>query len=193
MSLSNRPPEPWKSFFKELDDAVNTTVRLDFIGGFVITLLYGLERPTGDVDVVELAPRAAAETMMELGIRGGPLHQKYRIYLDRVAVAVIPENYEDRLIEMYPGAYHNLHLMALDPYDLALSKLERNSQKDRDDVRFLARSVPRDLDILQERYTMELRWQLGVPKREDLTLQLWLDAIREDRGMDSAAGEQKSS
>ena len=26
--------------------------------------------------------------------------------------------------------------MALDPYDLALSKLKRNSQKDRDDVRF---------------------------------------------------------
>jgi hypothetical protein len=33
------------------------------------------------------------------------------------------------------------------PYDLALSKLERNSQKDRDDVRFLARSVPLDLDL----------------------------------------------
>jgi len=38
--------------------------------------------------------------------------------------------------------------MALDPHDLALSKLERNSQKDRDDVRFLARSIPFDLDIL---------------------------------------------
>jgi hypothetical protein len=33
---------------------------------------YGLERPTADVDVVELAPRAAAETMMELGMSGVP-------------------------------------------------------------------------------------------------------------------------
>ena len=73
--------------------------------------------------------------------------------------------------------------MALDPYDLALSKLERNSQKDRDDVRFLARSIPLDLRILQERYTSEMRWQLGLPAREDLTLQLWLEAIREDRGV----------
>jgi len=111
-------------------------------------LFYGLERPTADVDLIELAPRAAAEIMMGLGIRGGPLHQKYRIYLDRVAVAAIPEDFETRLVEMFPGAYHNLHLMALDPYDLALSKLERNSQKDRDDVRFLARSIPFDLDIL---------------------------------------------
>ena len=105
MSLSNRPPEPWNSFLKELDDAVDATVRLDCIGGFVVTLFYGLERPTADVDLIELAPRAAAEIMMGLGILGGPLHQKYRIYLDRVAVAAIPEDYENRLVEMFPGAY----------------------------------------------------------------------------------------
>jgi hypothetical protein len=81
MSSSNRPPEPWDSFFKELDEAVDTIVRIDCIGGFVVTLLHGLERPTVDVDVIELAPRAAAETLMELGIRGGPLHQKIpRLY-----------------------------------------------------------------------------------------------------------------
>jgi len=129
MSPSSRPPEPWDSFFKELDEAVDTTVRLDCIGGFVVTLLYGLERPTADIDVIELAPRAAAETMMELGIRGGPLHQKYRIYLDRVAVAAIPESYEDRLVEMFPGAYHNLHLMALDPYDLALPNSKETARR----------------------------------------------------------------
>jgi len=51
--------------------------------------------------------------------------------------------------------------------------------------------LPFDLDILQERYTTELRWQLGVPKREDLTLQLWLDAIREDRGIDHLPAEER--
>jgi hypothetical protein len=189
----SRPPEPWDSFFKELDESVDTTVRMDCIGGFVVTLFYGFGRPTADVDVIQLAPRAAAETIIGLGIRGGPLHQKHRIYLDRVAVAVVPESYENRLVEMFAGAYRHLRLMALDPYDLALSKLERNSKKDRDDVRFLARTVPLDLDILQERYSAELRWQLGVPKREDLTLQLWLDVIHEDRGMDPSSGEEKES
>jgi hypothetical protein len=71
--------------------------------------------------------------------------------------------------------------MALDSYDLVLSKLERNSQKDRDDVRFLARRVPFDLDLLQTRYATELRFQLGVPERGDLTMRLWLEMIREDR------------
>lgn len=181
MPPRNKPPEPWNSFLEELDCAVDTIVRLDCIGGFVVTQLYGLDRPTADVDVVELAPRNAAEIVMNLGVRGGSLHKKYRVYLDRVGVAKVPENYEERLIEMFSGTYRHLRLMALDPYDLALSKLERNSQKDRDDVRFLARTVPFNLDLLRSRYSTELRWQLGVPEREDLTLQLWAEMIEEDR------------
>jgi hypothetical protein len=191
MLPSSRPPEPWNSFFGELDAAVHSTARLDCIGGFVVTLLYGLERPTADVDVIELAPSDAAQTLMQLGARGGPLHEKYRIYLDRVAVAAIPESYEERLVEMFPGAYEHLHIMALDPYDLALSKLERNSQKDRDDVRFLAQRVPFDLDLLQARYATELRFQPGVPEREDLALRLWLEMIREGRNTTAAGAKRR--
>lgn len=162
---------------------VNEPVGLDCIGGFVVTQLFGLGRATADIDVVELVPRDAGQTLMELGSRGSALHSKYQVYLDRVTVAKVPENYEDRLTEMFPGAYPHLRIMALDPYDLALSKLERNSQKDRDDVRFLARITPFDLAILRDRYATELRWQLGVPEREDLTVELWIDAINEDRGL----------
>jgi len=103
------------------------------------------------------------------------------VYLDKVAVAAMPEEYEGRLVEMFPGAYRQLRLMAVGPYDLALSKLERNSQKDRDDVRYLARTVPLDLERLRHIYAAELRPILGVPQREDLTLQLWLEMIEEDR------------
>ncbi len=104
MPFTKRPPEPWDSFLKDLDAAVDAPVRLDCIGGFVVTQLYGLDRPTADVDVIELAPHEAAQTILSLGLRGGPLSQKHLIYLDRVAVAAIPENYEDRLVEMFPGA-----------------------------------------------------------------------------------------
>ncbi|WP_255460997.1 DUF6036 family nucleotidyltransferase [Edaphobacter albus] len=91
----------------------------------------------------------------------------------------MPENYEERLTEMFPASYKHLRLMALDPYDIALSKLERNSQKDRDDVRFLSRIIPFDLQLLQQRYDEELRWQLGRPDREDLTLRLWMEMLSE--------------
>jgi len=38
-----------------------------------------------------------------------------------------------------------------------------------------------ELEILKERYKRELRWQLGNPEREDLTLKLWIEMIEEDR------------
>lgn len=93
----------------------------------------------------------------------------------------MPENYEDRLKEIFPGVFKHLHLLAFDPYDLALSKLERNIQRDRDDVLHLARTVPFDLEVLKERYKKELRWKMGHPEREDLTLRLWTEAIQEER------------
>jgi hypothetical protein len=151
------------------------------MGGFVISLVYGFSRPTGDLDVLEIAPEEIGRPLLELGMRGGPLHKKYKIYLDHVGVAHVPEDYEARLREIFPGAFKHLRLLALDPYDLALSKLERNIQRDRDDVRHLARTVPLDLEALKERYQKELRWQLGNPEREDLTLQLWIEAIEEER------------
>jgi hypothetical protein len=182
MHTNKSIPEPWLFFLRELDSAVHEEVRLDCMGGFVISMVYGFSRPTADLDVLEIAPEEAGRPILALGVKGGPLHKKYKIYLDRIRVVHVPENYEDRLTEIFPKAFNHLRLLALDPYDLALSKLERNIQRDRDDVQYLARAVPLDLDVLKERYQKELRWQIGNPEREDLTLRLWIEVIEEERG-----------
>ncbi len=174
------PPEPWDSFLKELDESVQEETQLHCIGGFVISLLYGFSRPTADIDVLSVTPRDSLEKLRS-GTRGGPLHRKHNVYLDLVTIVNIPEDYDARLTPMFAGGYRYLRLLALDPYDLALSKLERNIQRDRDDVLHLFRSMPLDVEILRKRYQIELRWQLGNPKREDLTLKLWLEAIEEQR------------
>ena len=109
------------------------------------------------------------------------LHKKHSVYLDYVGVSKVPEDYEERLTEMFAGVFKHLRICALDPYDLALSKLERNIQRDRDDVKHLGRTIPLRLEILKERYEKELRWQLGNPEREDLTLKLWMEMIEEER------------
>lgn len=181
MQPSKKIPEPWRSFLKELDDTATEETRLDCMGGFVVTQLYGFSRETSDLDVLVIAPKEQLKPLLQLGRQGGELHKKHKVYLDYVGVARVPENCEDRLTEMFPGAYEHLRLCALDPYDLALSKLERNIQRDRDDVKHLARSVPLDLGVLKERYEKELRWQLGNPEREDLTLKLWIEMVEEDR------------
>jgi len=157
-------------------------VRLDCIGGFVVTMLYGLGRPTADVDVLEIAPLSAERIFGQVAMQGGELHKKYGVYLDRVTVVQAPYEYESRLVEMFPGVFQHLRLMALDPYDLALTKLERNIERDRGDIQHLARTIPFDLTILRERYLTEHRPYLGNPDREDLTLKFWIEAIEEERG-----------
>jgi hypothetical protein len=57
---------------------------------------------------------------------GSPLQQKHKVYLEAVTVATRPENYEEGLVPMFPGAWRRLRLFALEAHDLALSKLERN-------------------------------------------------------------------
>ena len=53
-------------------------------------------------------------------------------------VATCPDSYEERLAEMHPGLFRYLRLLALDPHDLALTKLTRNAERDRSDVEYLA-------------------------------------------------------
>ncbi len=181
MPGSKEIPEPWRSFLGELDQRATEETRLDCMGGFVVTQLYGFSRETADLDVLVIAPRDQLTPLLELGREGGELHKKYKVYLDYVGVAKVPGDYENRVKEMFPGAHKHLRLCALEPYDLALSKLKRNIQRDRDDVKHLARSVPLDIQVLKGRYEKELRWQLGNPEREDLTLKLWMEMIEEDR------------
>jgi hypothetical protein len=174
-------PEPWSSFFAEIDNSLQEEVTLHCLGGFVITILYGLDRPTADVDILPFGSNATTEFLIGLAGQGSKLHGKYKVYLQVVGVAQVPVNYEDRLLAMFPESFNHLRLFALDPYDLALSKLERNTQRDRDDVKHLARAVPLDLNLLQERYLKELRPYLGNPEREDLTAALWVETIEEER------------
>ena len=65
-------------------------VRLDCTGGFVLTMVYRFSRPTGDLDVLEAAPRDAGRAALERGMQGSVLHRKYEIYLDHVGMAHVP-------------------------------------------------------------------------------------------------------
>jgi Nucleotidyltransferase of unknown function (DUF6036) len=174
-------PEPWQSFFSDIDASLHEDVELHCLGGFIVTTPYDLARPTADLDVIAITPQNKIESLMSLAGQGSDLHHKHKVYLQLVGVATVPDSYEERLTEIFPGGFKYLRLLALDPYDLALSKLERNTQRDRDDVKHLARTVPFDLDKLQERYQKELRPDLGNPEREDLTLKLWIEVIEEER------------
>ena len=78
---------------------------------------------------------------------------------------------------MFPTAFRRLLLLGLEAHDLALSKLERNSARDREDIKYLARVAPLDLSVLESRYQVELRPYLANRARHDLTMRLWLEML----------------
>ncbi len=176
------PSEPWHSFLNDVDALLHREVLLHCLGGFVIAQIYALPRPTVDVDTLVIVPGEESKNLISNAGKGSELHRKYKVYLDLVTVADAPENYEARLTEMFVGAYQHLHLFALDPYDLALAKLGRNSERDREDVLRLARKTPFELDLLKQRYEEELRPYIANQQRNDLTVELWMEMIAEDRG-----------
>src|ERR1700722_7313634 len=173
------PAEPWASFRRELDELLKAAVELHCLGGFVVTQQYGIGRETSDIDFLSSAARSRDDKVEALAGLGSALHRKYRVYLQYVGVATPPCNYATRLQPMFPDeSWKRLRLLALDPTDVALSKLERNAERDRDDVLRLARAGFVNVQALKARYFEEVRpYLLSRQSWHDQTLDLWLEMI----------------
>jgi|SRR5688572_27612737 len=172
------PAEPWRSFLNALDERLTSSHELHCIGGFVVTQHYGISsRETSDIDFLSVVSEYSTEDIESIAGLKSELHRRYRLYMQRVTVTTAPADYEKRLAAMFSDAqWKHLRLFALDPHDLALSKLERNAERDREDVLALARAGYLDAKALRERYENEQRpYLLGEPSRHDLTIELWIE------------------
>lgn len=176
-NTDDAPPEPWRSFLRELDERLTQAVELHCIGGFVVSLHYGVGRQTSDIDFLNVVPRAPADDLEAIAGLQSDLHRRYRLYIQRVTITTAPEAYASRLEPMFASAgWKRLSLFAMEAHDLALSKLERNAERDRDDVLRLARAGLLDAETLKARYEDELRPYLtGNIEWHDKTAQLWLE------------------
>lgn len=175
--MSHDLPSPWREFLSEVDGQLAEAVVLHCHGGFVAALHYGMPRTTADLDYLAIAPGNAQGFIEKLAGRASLLTKKYGVYLQHVPLTSAPESYEERLTELFPGQFQYLRLLALDPHDLALSKLSRNTAVDREDVEYLARTIPLDPQVLRQRYQDELRpIMLGDLKVHDQTLNMWIEA-----------------
>ncbi len=173
------PAEPWASFLRELDELLKGPVELHCLGGFVVTQQYGIGRETSDIDFLSAVARSREDDVEALAGLGSALYRKYRVYLQYVGVATPPCNYATRLQRMFRDeSWKRLRLLALDPTDIALSKLERNADRDRDDVLHLARAGLVNPQALESRYFEEVRpYLLSRQSWHDQTLVLWLEMI----------------
>lgn len=175
--MSARLVSPWKDFLEELDSLLDEPFVLHCIGGSAVVAEYGLQRSTNDIDYFSLEPCNRAQDFETLAGQGSPLARKHKIYIQRAAVASVSEDYADRVKEIFPGNFKRLRLFVLDPYDLVLSKLSRNIDRDRDDVKHIASKCSLDPEVLRDRYTRELRpIIIGDVKQHDDALEFWIES-----------------
>jgi uncharacterized nucleotidyltransferase DUF6036 len=170
-------PNPWRAFLLDVDARLTRPIEVHCLGGFATALYTTLLRTTNDIDYIEVVPNEAQPTLQQIAGAGSAMAKKHRLHFQHVTVASLPESYADRLAERVSEAFRHLRLFALDPHDLALSKLARNSPIDRADVARLAKAVPLDAAVLRTRYQNELRpIIIGDPERHDQTLEMWIEA-----------------
>jgi Nucleotidyltransferase of unknown function (DUF6036) len=172
------PLEPWRSFLGELDGQLSGPVELHCLGGFVVTQHYGLGlRETVDIDFLPASIVVPTSHLDDLAGQHSVLHRRHGVYLQQVTVVTPPCDYATRLQSMFADApWRKLRLYALDPTDLALSKLERNAERDREDYLSLYRARLIDPAVLRDRYFEELRPYLLTRQHwHDQTLDLWIE------------------
>jgi hypothetical protein len=177
MSKTRDLPVPWGDFLGELDTLLDEPIELHCIGGFAVVAGYGFPRGTNDLDYRTLIPYSRINDLQRMAGPGSALSRKYKVYVQHPGIDAIPENYDERLTELYPRRFKNIRLFIPDAYDLVLSKLSRNIERDRQDVEFLVRTGHLDPEILSERYAKELRSILiGDLRQHDQTLEFWIEA-----------------
>jgi len=167
---------PWLTFLRDVDNTLEADVEIHCVGGFALTVLVDRARPTGDVDIINVLPPQAEEELLEIAGQDSPLAAKHRLHVQAVRVTDPPSDYEDRLIDVTPADFQKLNVKILDPYDLVLTKAQRNHPKDRHDAGALIEGCRLDKQTLRKRFENEVKPFLAVASEKTaLTVELWLE------------------
>ena len=177
MSVSKRESlrQPWAAFLSELDALLPHPVEIRCLGAFLLTVVYALPRVTADLDCLAVLPGEAILVVEELAGRSSALAKKHRVWLQHVGLGIVdlPDDYERRL-ERLDFGFEKLQMSGLDAYDLVLSKLTRNSPKDREDVKFIAQQQNLSYTVAYERFAKEMKpWVARADWHEGTLQRVW--------------------
>ena len=131
-------PETILQFLRDLGTSIRSPARL-FIGGSATLILPGLlTRVTDDIDVVDEVPPAVRD---EHALLAGLL-QRYGLRLAHFQSHYLPSGWQGRASSL--GRFGEIEVHLVDPYDVFLSKVFSQREKDLDDLRHLAPQLDKD-------------------------------------------------
>jgi hypothetical protein len=154
--MDNADPEVFRQFLRELGTAVTEPCRLEIGGAGALILANLLRRRTEDIDAVDEVPPAlrVRHDLLDL------LAKRYGLRLAHFQSQFLPSDWRQRLRSL--GRFGSIDVFLMDAIDIFVRKLFSDREKDRDDLRVLARSLERD--ILTERLQRDAQTLLAEPR-----------------------------
>jgi Nucleotidyltransferase of unknown function (DUF6036) len=162
-------PDNWKGFLADVDAALSQKFRLICLGGFVLAAIYGLPRPTEDMDYIEIMPRDEERKLMDLAGPQSKLAKKHKLYIHRTTISQCPYEFGSRL-ETLDLDLKNLELQVLGPYDLALSKLCSDRPKDTEDAKRVIKVAALEWGMFEKIWEYEMKTMVHPRYQTDIDL-----------------------
>jgi hypothetical protein len=159
----------WKAFLTDVDIALSQEFTLRCLGGFVLAATYGLPRPTGDMDYIEITPIDRERELLSIAGPESRLAKKHRLFIHRTTISQYPDEFESRMDTLDLGL-QKLKLQVLGPYDLALSKLCSDRPKDTEDARYLIQAAPLELNEFLRIWNSEMAYRVHPRYQTDIDL-----------------------
>jgi hypothetical protein len=154
--------EGLRELFKQLEDrlALRSPINVYLAGGMAVHL-YTANRVTTDVDA-EFGSRIfiPSDLIVDVTLEDGTLQSVYFDTNYNSSFALIHEDYLDDAIPLDLGV-EQIRLHILTPLDLAVSKIARFSENDKEDIAELVRLGLTNADAIEQRATSALGGYVG--------------------------------
>lgn len=162
MNIDTALAKGLQKLFKELEDRLGLTGPLDvYLAGGMAIHLYTGSRVTSDVDAeFGLRVLIPKDLSVEVTLEDG---SKQCLFIDtnyNSTFGLMHEDYENDSVTVDMGLKH-IQLHVLSPVDLAVSKIKRLADNDRDDIRQLVRLRLTTADEIEQRALSALGGYIG--------------------------------
>lgn len=149
MGQQRYAPDELNEFLDALGECLEEPATVVLVGSSAIILGHGVTTTTIDIDTLHPCPPA-----LQIAIQQARRVTGLAVPVGPPGVVQMPEGFEDRLVRLKTRG--QLELFILEKHDLAISKMLRAVEHDRQHVQALHRRDPLDLETLVERFERDM-------------------------------------
>ncbi len=170
--MEKTEPETIQQYLRSLGYELRDVIRINVAGGCALILPGYVSRFTEDIDIVGEVPESIRTKYQLLD----ELEKLHGLHIGHVQEHYFPRGWRDRVHSF--AVYNQLQVSLVDVYDVFLSKLFSNRDKDMGDLATLLPQLDREVIVLRFRDTCQDF--LTAPRLKEMAVKNWYVLTGED-------------